>query len=266
MKAATVTALAGLLLLGSSVGNSLAADRQVDLELVLAVDVSGSMDTDEQMLQRSGYVEALRSPDVLDAIRTGLHGRIAVTYMEWAGPASQRIVVPWMMVDGPATAEQFAGALSAAPLGTMRGTSISGGLAAAAALFHENGFDGYRRVIDLSGDGPNNMGEPVLSAREAVLALDIVINGLPIMLKPGNRGYGSIPDLDEYYANCVIGGPGAFLVPVRDPAQWVEAIRRKMILEIADSGGPEAYLAAPIADGGFDCLIGERQRRLWMDP
>ncbi|WP_181699225.1 DUF1194 domain-containing protein [Chthonobacter albigriseus] len=267
MTAAKVSTLVGFLLSWMAAALPAAAqDQAVDLELVLAVDVSGSMDTDEQALQRSGYIEALRSKDVMDAIRTGLHGRIAVTYLEWAGPASQRVVVPWTVLDGPLAAESFAATLAAAPLGTMRGTSISGGLATAAALFSGNGFNGYRRVIDISGDGPNNMGDPVLDTRDAVLSLGIIINGLPIMLKPGARGYGTIDDLDDYYANCVIGGAGAFLVPVNDRAQWVEAIRRKMILEIADTSDGTAYLAEPIADTGYDCLVGEKQRRMWVDP
>lgn len=242
-----------------------AADEQVDLELVLAVDVSGSMDRDEQALQRAGYVAALKHPDVVEAVRSGLTGRIAVTYMEWAGPSAQRVVVPWAVVDGPESAEAFADRVSAAPLGTMRGTSISAGLTLAAGLFEGNGYTGYRRVIDLSGDGPNNMGPPVVPARDAVVALGIVINGLPIMLKQGGGGFASISDLDTYYANCVIGGPGAFLVSVRDQTELVEAIRRKMILEIADlSGGPDV-LALPVSDPTYDCLVGERQRRMWMD-
>lgn len=256
--------LVGLMTVLSSA--ALAADEMVDLELVLAVDVSGSMDPDEQALQRTGYIDAIRSEEVLDAVRTGLLGRIAVTYLEWAGPFSQRIVVPWTVIDGRDSAERFASRLAAAPTGTMRGTSISGGLMVAAGLFRDNGFEGYRRVIDVSGDGPNNMGEPIREARDAVLSLGIVINGLPITLKPGNRGYGSLDDLDRYYAQCVIGGPGAFLVAVADRGQLVEAIRRKMVLEIADAGDGADYLASPVSDSDYDCLVGEKQRRMWMDP
>jgi hypothetical protein len=264
---ALVTALgglaAGLLLLAA--GPAAADDQRVDLELVLAVDVSGSMDDDEQVLQRNGYVEAIRSAEVMDAIRAGLTGRIALTYVEWAGPSAQRVVVPWQVVDGPGAAEQFAARLIAAPLGTMRGTSISGGLMMSAMLFEGNGFEGYRRVIDVSGDGPNNMGAPVIPTRNQVLALGIVINGLPITLKPGG-GYGSIHGLDTYYANCVIGGPGSFLVPVTDRSQLVDAIRRKLVLEIADLGGGEGLFATPVADADFDCMVGEKLRQRWMDP
>jgi hypothetical protein len=244
-----------------------AAEEQVDLELVLAVDVSGSMDRDEQRLQRSGYVAALIHPDVVDAVGSGLTGRIAVTYMEWAGPSAQRVVVPWQVIDGATSARDFAAKLAAAPLGTMRGTSISSSLRLAAGLFEGNGFSGYRKVIDMSGDGPNNMGPPVLAARDEVLALGIVINGLPIMLKQANAaGFGSISDLDTYYANCVIGGPGAFLVSVNDPTGLVDAIRRKMILEIADAGGGfELVAGLPSVDPNYDCMIGERLRQQWMD-
>jgi hypothetical protein len=255
-----------LLALGAAVTPAL-ADDSVDLELVLAVDVSGSMDRDEQALQRVGYVAAIRHPDVVDAIRSGLTGRIAVTYMEWAGPSAQRVVVPWQVIDGQETADRFAAILNAAPLGTMRGTSISSGLSLAAALFQNNGFEGTRKVIDISGDGPNNMGPPVIAARDQVVALGIVINGLPIMIKQqGYRSYSSIDDLDTYYEKCVIGGPGAFIVAVNDIDGLVEAIRRKMVLEVADlTGGGNAVFATPVVDDGYDCMIGERQRQMWMD-
>jgi hypothetical protein len=263
-----VRALLAAAFLGvAGLGPSLAAgnSEEVDLELVLAVDVSGSMDRDEQALQRSGYIEAIRHPDVIAAVGSGLLGRIAVTYLEWAGPGRQRIVVPWSLIDGPVTAETFAAKLIAAPLGTMRGTSISGGLDMAAALFEANDYAGLRRVIDVSGDGPNNMGEPVIPVRDRVVSLGIVINGLPITLKrPG--GFGAIPDLARYYQNCVIGGEGAFLVAVNDRTQLVEAIRRKLTLEIADAGDAYDYLAAPIPDSSYDCLVGERQRMQWVDP
>lgn len=258
-----VALLAGIALAGPAA----AADSgEVDLELVLAVDISGSMDRDEQILQRNGYMEAITHPDVVEAIRSGLTGTIALTYLEWAGPSAQRVVVPWQMIDGQEAADAFAAALSTAPLGTMRGTSISGSLMRAASLFDGNGFEGYRKVIDVSGDGPNNMGLPVLPVRDEVLALGIVINGLPIMLKQGNSGFGSIANLDAYYENCVIGGPGAFIVSVNHPSGLVEGIRRKLIMEIADlGGGADAFLRVPVSDPDYDCLIGERQRRMWMD-
>ena len=146
-------------------GEAARAEVPVDLELVLAVDVSGSMDDDEHVLQRQGYVEAFRHPLVIGAITSGILGRIAVTYVEWAGPASQVVTVAWRIIDGGDSARAFANALSDAPIAYIRGTSISGGLAYAATLFAGNGIEGTRRVIDISGDGANNMGKPVEAAR-----------------------------------------------------------------------------------------------------
>lgn len=259
--------LLGILLAAALAAPAWADEVDVDLELVLAVDVSGSMDRDEQILQRAGYMDAIQHPDVIDAIRTGLNGRIAVSYLEWAGPSAHRVAVPWMVIEDAETAGVFARTLAAGPIGTMRGTSISGGLATAAQMFEGNGYQGLRRVIDVSGDGPNNMGPPVIPTRDQVLALGIVINGLPITLKRGNSGFGSIPDLDEYYEACVIGGPGSFTVPVNDPTQLVDAIRRKLILEIADLGDGLDYVAGePQRPADYDCLIGEKQRARWLDP
>jgi hypothetical protein len=241
-------------------------EMSVDLELVLAVDVSGSMDADEHALQRAGYLAALVHPEVVAAARSGIHGRIAVTYVEWAGPAAQVVTVPWRLVEDRATAEAFAAALASTPTARIRGTSISGGLRFAAGLFDGNGYDGLRRVIDISGDGPNNMGAPVVPTRAAVVAQGIVINGLPIMLKNSLGGYGSIPGLDLYYADCVIGGPGAFVLPVRAPGELATAIRQKLVLEIA-GGLPRPMPASEAAPASrVDCLIGEKLRRNWRDP
>ena len=143
-----------------------AADMAVDLELVLAVDISFSMDEDEQQLQRDGYVAAITNPDVIAAIGRGLNGRIALSYVEWAGPERQRTVVDWRVVDGAASAQAFAAALAEAPLAHFRGTSISGSLAFLKPRFEGNGFEAPRHVIDVSGDGPNNMGAPVEAARD----------------------------------------------------------------------------------------------------
>ena len=182
-----------------------AALEPVDLELVLAVDVSYSMDLDEQRLQRDGYVEAFRDPMIIKAIQSGQHGRIAVTYIEWAGWDVQEIVVPWTIVDGPETGEALARRLVQAPISRQRRTSVTGALVFSERQFGKGGFSGERRVIDVSGDGPNNSGPPVEPARDAVVAKGVVINGLPIVLKTG--GPFDIPNLDEYYANCVVGGP-----------------------------------------------------------
>ena len=252
-------------------GNSAKAQIAVDLELVLAVDISRSMDYDEQQLQRDGYVEALRHPEVVAAIRSGPIGRIAVTYVEWAGPLHQAMVVPWTMVASAAEAEAFAAAVGAAPLVRERGTSISEGLDFAAGLFAASGANGSRRAIDVSGDGPNNMGLPVVPVRDRIVAEGITINGLPILLKPASAiGPYNIPDLDIYYEDCVVGGPGAFMITVDDPARFAMAIRRKLVLEIAGvAPEPRVIRAAAFeAPPRIDCLIGEKQRGRWLyeDP
>ena len=159
------------------------AQTQVDLELVIAVDVSLSMDLDEQRLQRDGYVAAFRDPEVHKAIASGPHGRIAVTYMEWAGPPTQQVVMPWTRHRRPAAARAFADRLEAAPISRARMTSISPALHFSGRLFETSGVKGIRRVIDVSGDGPNNAGVPVVPVRDELVAKGIVINGLPIMLK-----------------------------------------------------------------------------------
>lgn len=247
-----------------------AADMPVDLELILAVDVSRSMDIDEQQLQRDGYVAALTHPDVLGAITEGRHGKIALTYVEWAGPESQYQVMGWRVIDGLASASAFAAELAQAPIQRLRGTSISTGLAFVAPQFDDNGYKAARRVIDVSGDGPNNMGMPIELAREPIVNAGITINGLPIMIKQSG-GFASIADLDVYYEDCVIGGFGAFLVVVRSADQFAEAIRRKLVLEIAGAapevvpGAPRVIpAAAPVADRRIDCLIGEKLREQWM--
>lgn len=240
------------------------AETLVDLELVLAVDISGSMDPDEQDLQRAGYVAALRHPDVAEAVKAGPLGRIAITYFEWAGPDAYRVAVPWTVIDGATSFDAFAAKVAAAPINRMRGTSISTALFVSRDLFKDNPFTGERLVVDVSGDGPNNMGPPVLNARDILVSEGIVINGLPIMLKQGGGNFGSINDLDIYYRDCVIGGIGSFTVPVRERGQLADAIRRKLVLEIAGlTPSPEARVMHARTT---DCLIGERQRRNWMDP
>lgn len=245
-----------------------AQELPVDLELVLAVDVSRSIDEDEQALQREGYVNALAHPEVVAAIASGVHGRIAVSYVEWAGASSQAVILPWRVIDGRDTALAAAADLAQAS-GTLmrRGTSISGALLFSAGLFEGNGFEGFRRTIDISGDGPNNTGSPVTGARAAALTQGITINGLPVILRRG--GFGGLPEpelLDAYYRDCVIGGPGAFTIPVRAAAQFADAIRRKLVLEIAGAA-PEMVPAAfiPAQAGGTDCMVGERTRPRWLD-
>lgn len=245
-----------------------ADDVAVDLELVLAVDVSMSMDYEEQALQREGYVAAFQHPDVIQAIQSGLLGRIAVTYVEWAGAGLQRVVVPWTLIDGAESGRAFAARMAAAPLSRLRRTSISGALLFSGGLFSGNGFEGTRQVIDISGDGPHNAGVPSTAARDEVIGKGIVINGLPIMLKinqPG--GFFSIKELDLYYEDCVIGGPGAFFLTVNAATEFAVAIRRKMILEIAGRT-PDAPRFVPVQyvppGPPIDCLIGEKMWQQWF--
>jgi hypothetical protein len=239
------------------------ADTAVDLELVLAVDISRSMDPDELQVQRDGYLKALTHPDIIAAITHGPHKKIALSYVEWAGPAMQYVAVDWRVIDGAASAQAFADALAQAPIQAFRGTSISGGIAFIKGRFENNGFEAPRHVIDVSGDGPNNMGMPIEMGREDAVRAGITINGLPIMIqRPG--GFASIPDLDVYYQDCVIGGSGAFMVVVRSADQFAESIRRKLVLEIAGNE-PRVIPAAATANGKrIDCLIGEKLREQWM--
>lgn len=234
--------------------------REVDLALVIAVDISFSMDTEEQALQREGFAQAFRSKEVHDAIRGGMLGRIAVTYMEWAGSADQKVIVPWTVLDNSESLMAFADRIASTPLRRAQRTSISGAIDFGAKLIEESGLDATRRVIDISGDGPNNQGRYVLEARNEALAKGIVINGLPIMLR--NPGYLDISELDTYYRDCVIGGQGSFMVPVRERDQFVRAIKTKILLEIA--GLPPESNPAVIRVQGTprsNCLAGEMQWR-----
>jgi hypothetical protein len=237
------------------------AAEPVDVELVLAVDISRSMDAEEFALQRAGYVAALRHPDFVKAVRAGQHGRIALTYFEWAGTVREETQVPWQLIDGAEAAEAFAAALEGRPVRSFRGTSISGALVFGARLFGGNAFDGYRKVIDVSGDGPNNIGLPVVMARDAAVTDGIVINGLPILIRPSF----TVRELDRYYAECVTGGPGSFVLPIKDASEFATAIRRKLILEV--SGATAAAHIIPVQGAEpMDCGLGERERRLFSDP
>jgi hypothetical protein len=251
---------------------SLRAEERVDLELVLAVDVSWSMDLDEQQLQREGYIAALRDPEVWKAISNGGQSRISLMYVEWAGQNIQEIVIPWTLIDSPDALEGFAARLERTPISRNRMTSLSGAIGFSAMQFGTKGFRGTRRVIDVSGDGPNNSGGPVEAARDAAVKQGIIINGLPIILKPDHRsGFFDIRDLDKYYKDCVIGGFGSFVIPVRTRAEFAPAIRRKLILEISGItpdmiGVPRIIPAqAPAAEERADCMIGEKLWRLYID-
>jgi len=245
-------------------GRSAPGSAGVDVELVLAVDISYSMDFDELKLQRDGYVEALTSPEFLNALKQGMHGKVAITLIEWAGANEQRIVLPWRLVDGPASAQTVAAELAAAPVRRAFRTSISGALLFSAPLFEGNGFAGIRRVIDVSGDGTNNQGPLVHLTRDEVVAKGIVINGLPVMLKEPQPGSVDLKDLDIYFEDCVIGGPGAFVVPIREREKFKEAIRTKLVLDIADRSGAPRVIPAAAQSPRISCTIGEQMwQRRW---
>lgn len=239
---------------------ALAKDVPVDLELVLAVDVSASMTPDEQKLQRQGYIDAFRSPRVTAAARSGAFGRIAVTYVEWANEDRQGVVVPWTLVEDEVSARAFADALSGVPVGRDFSTSISQALLFSQRQFDDNGFAGERRAIDLSANGPNNRGVPVAVARDVVVADGIIINGLPIMIRlRWGGGLYSIAGLDFYFEDCVIGGPGAFVMPVRNVREFAAIIERKLILEIAGRADDRVMPIAEIRrPEQMDCLAGEK--------
>jgi hypothetical protein len=229
-------ALGVLAVAGTAAGQTAPALVEVDVELVLASDISSSMDMGERYLQRRGHAEALRHPDVLRAIRAGLHGRIAVTYFEWSDPYMQRVVLPWTVIEDRASGEAAAQVIEAAPpLGGIR-TSISGALDRARGMLGENGYSGLRQIIDIVGDGQNNAGRPLSAARADVLAEGITINGLAIMIRARPGGSEEADTLDRYFADALIGGPLSFAHTVRHRDDIVEAVRRKLVLEIAGLG------------------------------
>jgi len=256
--AAASLAIAGVPHIADNRPNAMA----VDLELVLAVDVSYSMDPDEQALQREGYVKALNSKEFLQALREGANGKIAVTYIEWSSEYDQKIVMPWRLIIDPETADAVASELANAPYQRRSRTSISGGLRFGKSLFDNSGYNGLRRVIDVSGDGANNSGPPVTQMRDDVVASGITINGLPIMLKRPNPGTMDIENLDVYYEDCVIGGPGAFVIPIRERSQFIEATREKLVLEIAGRMPAPRLVPASAKQPRISCLIGEQ---MWQD-
>jgi hypothetical protein len=236
----------------------------VDVELVIAVDVSYSMDMDELAIQREGYAQAIVSREFLQALKTGPNGKIAVTYFEWAASSDQKVIIPWRIIDGPESADAVAAEIMKTPVRRASRTSISGAINFAMPLFDENAYHGIRRVIDVSGDGPNNNGMPVTVARDAALEKGIVINGLPIMVKEPSYSTMDIDNLDLYYEDCVIGGPGSFVVTIKEREKFKEAIRTKLVLEVAGRQ-PERRIV-PVAEQQKEprvsCMIGEK---IWQD-
>jgi len=242
------------------------ADRDgastVDVELILAVDVSYSMDMDELAIQREGYAQAIASKEFMQALKTGPNGKIAITYFEWAASNDQKIIIPWRIIDGPETADAVADEILKTPIRRASRTSISGAIYFAMPLFDESPYKGLRRVIDISGDGPNNNGAPVTGARDEALSKGIVINGLPIMVKEPSYSTMDIDNLDFYYEDCVTGGPGSFVVSIRDREKFKEAIHTKLIQEVASR--TPAHKIVPVAEKEprVSCLIGEK---IWQD-
>jgi hypothetical protein len=233
--------------------------QEVDVELVLAVDISRSMNASESALQRKGYVEALSDPAFARAIEAGALSSIAISYVEWAGFGHQKVTIDWHVIDSPQSALAFAKLVEAAPFSSARGTSISGVMEFSVKYLAENNFKGLRTVIDVSGDGPNNIGRPVLHARKDALAAGVTINGLPILVP----GASALSTLDDYYADCVIGGPGAFSLPARGMEEFAVSIRRKLILEV---GGLTPVEVIPVDDHNkSDCMIGEKMREQFID-
>ena len=244
------------------------AQERVDVALVLAVDVSRSMSFDELRIQREGYAAAIASPEVVRAIGQGAYRRIAVTLFEWANNSYANEVLGWTVIESQADADTVAARLLATHTFGQSRTSISGAIGHGVGLLETAPYIADRRVIDVSGDGPNNQGMPVAEARDKAVALGITINGLPMMTRGGVGSQFHIEDLDRYYTKCVIGGPGAFVVPVNDWDQFAEAVRRKLVLEIgrADELAPRIIPAQFMLEEPYDCLIGEKiwQQRGWQ--
>jgi hypothetical protein len=269
LKVLRLVALAGLI--GAGMARPLWARGgpvEVDVELVLAVDVSYSMDPEEQRLQREGYIAAITSPQFLRAIAAGAYGKIAIVYMQWASATDQDVLLPWTLIDGAESARAVADRLAEAPYRRARRTSISGAIDEAMRLFENNGFNGMRRVIDVSGDGTNNSGRGVKEARDDALRQGVTINGLPLLLRPSSWGFNDIANLDEYYEDCVIGGVGAFSIPIRSREQFLEATRTKLLQEIAAlppvriETPRTSLIPAQRREARVDCMVGES---LWRE-
>ncbi len=214
------------------------ASTEVDVELVLAVDVSRSVDTEEMEMQMRGYAEAFRDPRLAEGIAGGPMGAIAVTLFVWSDWNIQNTLVPWMRLDGAAACEGFARAIDGASRETYLYTSISGAIDHAAAQFGQR-YEGLRRVVDISGDGVNNSGRPLAAARAEALEKGIVLNGLAVLDRsPQPTLLAGLPPVDEYYRDEVIGGPGAFLMVAEGYESFAGAVRRKIIREIAAIPAP----------------------------
>jgi len=209
----------------------------VDVTLVMAVDTSLSISDGEAGLQRVGYIAAFRDKRIINAIKGGAIGKIAVTYVEWSGPRQQRVLVPWRVISDAATSEAFANELERAPIAEGNTTSISAGLDFAVKLQQRSTYEPTRMVIDISGDGYNDLGRPITAARDEAVKLGITINGLAVMNEDPAKN-AAPADLDEYYRDNVIGGPGSFFLVAKNIDGFREALVRKLVLEIAGLSPP----------------------------
>ena len=248
-------------LLGGSEGH---ATEPVDLALILAVDVSESVDGQEALAQRQGYIQALQSSEVVDAILSGRRGRIAVTYIEWAGPDHLFVILDWAVIDNMASARDFAARLKRQEITHGYTTSITSLLRRTPAIFARLSLEHDHRDLDISGDGTNNDGRYVLHARDRLLEAGVTINGLPILNdRPAPSGYPRLEDLSGYFTNCVVGGPGSFQIAAESFEDFATAIQLKMVREIAalaPSGfHPQRRFVATSVP--YDCNIGEKQSR-----
>jgi hypothetical protein len=232
--------LAGALLFAAAARDSAYAQTSVDLQLVLAVDVSGSVNPQRFELQKMGYVAAFQNRRVLDAILGGRNQSIAVTMTQWSGPFLQSQVVPWTVLKDESSVKGFAGAIESAPrMMYGGGTSISGAIDQAVTLFPQAQYKAERRVIDVSGDGSNNRGRSVTDARDEAVNAGVVINGLPILAFE--------PYLDQYFKDYVIGGPGAFMIAAKSFETFAEAILMKLIIEIANLSPGQLHKQTSVA-------------------
>jgi hypothetical protein len=248
-------------------GNENNNTEAVDVELVLAVDVSFSMDKEKLALRREGYAQAIVSKEFLQALKAGPNGRLAITYFEWAASDYQKVIVPWQVIDGPEAAAAVAAEITKSPVLLRSRTSISGAIGFAMSQFDKNPYRGTRRVIDISGDGPNNSGDAVVGARDAALAKGITINGLPIMLDEPPRPQMDIDHLDHYYEDCVTGGPGSFVMTIKDRSKFREAIRNMLVLEVKGVASERPNSSPTEKEKRISCSIGEEMhQRVWGNP
>ncbi len=242
MHRSTVALLLGALAFLPQQASSAAGQQEVDLKLVLAMDVSGSIDNDELQLEREGTADAFADPEVARAIQNGSLGRIAVAMIDFSSDPYNKIVADWHIIRDRQSAQQFADMIRKIPRSVGHRTSISSVLELGTALLEssDNGITASRKVIDVSGDGPNNWGNHMQPVHDRTVATGIVINGLPVMDQQAN---GYFPDLDKYYAACVAGGRGSFVIVVRSYRDYAAGMRRKLVLEISQNGSPAQQTA-----------------------